>query len=89
MLEQKFEQYIQSKLEIFNFFGSHDYATWLPIENHMNATKWELEHDSIVWEEDECEYGYDYVNLVAEKDGYKLYLVRDNGEKFYAIFKTK
>jgi len=48
------------------------------------------EHGDIAWL-DECgiEYGFDYASSVGDEvEGYRLFYIQDNGEKFYALFSS-
>ena len=90
MLEEKLEQLSKAKEEIFKFFDidGHHHGDWLPIEDHLDA-KWIITRgNEILYYEGDGEYGYDYVTPSGEKDGYRLFYVRDNGDKFWAVFKN-
>ena len=76
-------KYYTSKAAIFTAFETDGYYE---IENHIGHD-WHFSGDYIRYYMDEAEYSFDYANQIGEvTEGIYLYLVQDNGEKFYVLF---
>lgn len=85
-LIRKINSYNNLHTEILKSFGVE--GDWYQIESQVSERWYSPEHypEISYLDSSGVEYGYDCAHKMGESEGYVLFFVQDNGDKFYAIF---